>query len=148
MKILILTISLIFISYNDKGLVNSTHLRVEKNFQEDKVKKIGTKSYLYYILNFLLNFFLIKKIVNEYLNDPYKYIPNHSNKENFIAIFGNYTNNKSDVTKDLDKYLENNHKDIQSVIDKINNFQTNNIVDWDFDTTRQKFTLPDESKLL
>ena len=80
------------------------------------------------------------------MNDPYKYIPAHSNKENFIAIFGNYT--KTDVTKDLNGYLENTDKDIQFLIDKINNFQTNNIVDWDFDTTKQKFTLPDESNFI
>lgn len=135
MKIFLLSLSLLIISLLNKNIVYSTNLKVEKNFQPDKVKKIS---------NLYIWLIYFNKSM-KYLNDAYNYIPNHSNKENFIAIFGNYT--KADVTKDLNGYIDNNNKEIQYVIDKINNFQTNNIIDWEFDSAKQKFTLPDESNL-
>jgi len=85
----------------------------------------------------------VNNLVQQYVYNPYEFISNHNNKENFKAIFSNYT--KTDSSKYLDKYIENNKKEIQNVIDKINNFQNNNIFNWDYDVQKGKFILPDES---
>ncbi len=60
-----------------------------------------------------------------------------------MAIFTNYT--KADVSDDLEQYTESNRKEIQNVIDKINNIQNNYIFNWEYDVQRKKFVMPDES---
>jgi len=60
-----------------------------------------------------------------------------------LAIFTNST--KADVSESLEQYIENNKKEIQNVIDKINNIQNNYIFNWEYDVQRKKFIMPDES---
>lgn len=73
------------------------------------------------------------------------FISNHSNKENFITIFSNFT--KSDGNLIFRSYIENNKQELQNVIDKINNLQNNNIFTWEYDVQKKKFIIPDESKI-
>ena len=97
------------------------------------------------VINYFKNFNkdISKKNLKEYLAHPKKFIFEHSNKENFINIFSNFT--KTDGNEILNDYLVNNHE-LQILIDKLNNFQNNNINNWEFDIQKKKFILPDESK--
>ena len=92
-----------------------------------------------------LKFSQVEDKVKEYLQMPQQYISTHSNKENFIAIFSNFTKLNGEVI--LNEYVENNKgKDIQSMIDNINQIKNKHLTRWEYDTQKGKFVLPDDSK--
>lgn len=73
-----------------------------------------------------------------------KYILTHNNKDNFIFVFNNYT--KADGETIYKNYIQNNYrKDINSVLDNLNNIKNSNTDTWDYDLIKGKFILPDES---
>lgn len=93
-----------------------------------------------------LKFSKVEEIVKEYLQMPQQYISSHNNKENFIAIFSNFTKLNGEVL--LNEYIENmNGKDLQSIIDNINQIKNKYVTRWEFDTQKGKFILPDDSKI-
>ena len=85
----------------------------------------------------------MKRIVQEFLLNPLDYIATHNNKDNFLAIFTNYT--KADASDNFEQFTESNKKEIQNVIDKINNIKNNNKFNWEYDVQKKKFIMPDES---
>jgi hypothetical protein len=85
----------------------------------------------------------MEDLLSSYLANPQQFILSHSNKENFIAIFSNFTRLNGEVL--YDEYLESkHHKDIQSQLDDLNNFKIRNVNNWEFDSTRGKLVLSDE----
>lgn len=63
-----------------------------------------------------------------------------------MAIFSNYT--KSDASEFYQEYIETNKREIQNVIDKINNFQNDINFNWEYDVQNRKFIMPDESNFI
>lgn len=123
----------------------------------------GTKSGLisiYFISIFIFLLFLpnihslelkhseidIHSLMKDYIINPQQFLMSHSNKDNFIAIFSNFTHsNGEEIYKD---FIEGRYqKDVQSMLDNLNNFKVKYVDKWEYDTLRGRFNLPDESKL-
>lgn len=85
-------------------------------------------------------------LTKEYLNNPSKFLVNHSNEENFIAVFSNFTN--SNGRELYNSYMQDVYlKDIQTILDDINNVKRGYGSKWKFDPVRKKYILPDKSKM-
>jgi hypothetical protein len=85
----------------------------------------------------------MENILSSYLVNPQQFILSHSNKDNFIAIFSNFTRLNGEVL--YNEYIESkHHKDIQFQLDDLNNFKFKNVMSWEFDNIRKNFVLPDE----
>ena len=89
----------------------------------------------------------MEKNFKQYIENPARFIYSHNNKDNFIAVFSNFT--RTDGENIYNEYLQTKHKkDIQSILDNINNFKFKNVNSWSFDSSKGKFVLPDDSKIL
>ena len=87
----------------------------------------------------------LENILSSYLANPQQFILTHSNKENFIALFSNFTRLNGEVL--YNEYIESkHHKDIQYQLDDLNNFKFKNVMNWEFDHNNKNFILPDEIK--
>lgn len=94
-----------------------------------------------------LKFSKVEDIVNEYTQNPKQFISSHNNKENFIAIFSNFTRLNGEVL--FEEYIrDNREKDLQAIIDNINNIKTKHVTKWEFESSKGKFILPDDSKII
>ena len=66
--------------------------------------------------------------------------------DNSPSYFSNFTQMNGKIM--FDQYINDKHnKDIQNLIDNLNNFQSNNNDKWIYDTINNKFVLPEESKI-
>ena len=116
------------ISFNNE--VNKRKMSIDKKKFELEEKKIVN----------------LQNQVSEYLKNPDQFISANTNKDNFIAVFSNFTQVNGEIL--YDQYIHDRHnKDIQNLIDHLNNFQSNNYDKWTYDTISNKFILPEESKI-
>ena len=90
---------------------------------------------------------LLQNKLSEYLKNTDQFINSNSNKDIFIALFSNFTQMNGEIL--YHQYMNERHnKDIQNLIDKLNNFQSNNNEKWYYDTLSNKFSLPDDSNIV
>lgn len=87
----------------------------------------------------------VQNLVETYMKNPQLFLQSHNNKDNFIAIFTNFTRLNGEVI--YNKYM-NKNKDMQSLIDSINNYKYHNLDNWDFDPVKKKFILSEDSIIL
>ena len=89
----------------------------------------------------------MEDLLKSYNDNPGEFITSHSNKENFITIFSNFTRLNGEIL--YEEYIESkHHKDIQSVLDNLNKLNSKgNVNNWDFDPKKGKFIVTDESKI-
>ena len=94
-----------------------------------------------------LKFSKVEDPVKEYVDNPNQYISTHSNKENFIAIFSNFTKLNGEIL--YEEYVDKNiKKDLQNIIDNINQRKTKHLTKWEYESSKRKFILPDDSKII
>lgn len=94
-----------------------------------------------------MKFSKVEDSVNEYLSNPNQYISTHSNHENFIAIFSNFTKLNGEIL--YEEYVDNNiKKNLQNIIDNINEIKIKHLTKWEYDSSKRKFVLPDDSKII
>jgi len=94
-----------------------------------------------------MKFSKVEDSVNEYLSNPNQYISTHSNQENFIAIFSNFTKLNGEIL--YEEYVDNNiKKNLQNIIDNINEIKIKHLTKWEYDSSKRKFVLPDDSKII
>ncbi len=83
----------------------------------------------------------------DYIKNPDQFLSNNPNKDIFIALFSNFTHMNGEIL--YNQYIKDRHnKDIQNLIDRINNFQSSNSDKWFYNTLSNKFSLPDDSILI
>ena len=112
--------------------IKSTSLNLENNSENlQKISKIKE----------------MEELIKSYLDNPESFILTHNNRENFIAVLSNFTRLNGEEI--YEEYLEKQYqKDIQTVIDHMNNIKIKHVNNWDYDSVQGKFILPDDSKLV
>ncbi len=85
----------------------------------------------------------MQQLLQSYLKDPHSFMVSHNNRENFIAVFSNFTRLNGEVL--YDQYVHR-EKDIQTLIDNLNHVKSKNLDKWDYDSVKGKFLLPDDGK--
>jgi hypothetical protein len=84
----------------------------------------------------------MQQLLQAYLKDPQSFLVSHNNRENFVAVFSNFTRLNGEFL--YDQYV-NREKDIQSLIDDLNKLKSKSLDNWQYDSAKGKFILPEES---
>ncbi len=85
----------------------------------------------------------MQTLLQAYLKDYRAYLTSHNNRQNFVAVFSNFTRLNGDLL--YDQYVSK-QRDMQSLMDDINNIKIRNLDKWEYDAAKRKFVLPDDSK--
>jgi hypothetical protein len=101
-----------------------------------------------YVVILLINFIIgirFDRGEDEYIDNSDVFLSSHSNRENFIAMFSNFTKINGEGL--YQSYIQATYKKgPQYVIDKMNNIGSKNVDKWEYDTNLKKFKLSEESK--